>query len=79
MIVTFLNASGFDFGNFLNAHLRSKILSPKYLTSTAMTFDTFSLYYDTLQLAAGSFIYKYSRINRKITTYLGRLESFIAG
>jgi hypothetical protein len=37
MIVTFFNASGIDFGNFLNAHLRFKILSPNYVTSTAMT------------------------------------------
>ena len=36
MIVTFFNASGIDFGNFLNAHLESKILSPNYVTSTAM-------------------------------------------
>ena len=56
MTVTFFNASGIDFGNFLNAHLRSTMLSPNYVTSTAMTFKTFSLYYDTLQLAAGSFI-----------------------
>ena len=34
MIVTFFNASGIDFGNFLNAHLKSKILSPNYLTYT---------------------------------------------
>jgi hypothetical protein len=27
MIVTFSNASGIDFGNFLNAHLKSKKLS----------------------------------------------------
>jgi hypothetical protein len=39
MIVTFFNASGIDFGNFLNAHLKSKILSPNYATSTiANTF-----------------------------------------
>jgi len=56
MIVTFFNASGIDFGNFLNAHLKSKRLSLKYLTSTAMTAQTFGLYFDTLQLAAGSFI-----------------------
>jgi hypothetical protein len=31
MIVTFFNASGIDFGNFLNAHLRSTILSPNYV------------------------------------------------
>ncbi len=37
MIVTFFNASGIDFGNFLNAHLGSKKLSPNYATSTAMT------------------------------------------
>ena len=37
MIVTFFNASGIDFGNFLNAHLKSKILSPNYVTSIAMT------------------------------------------
>ena len=40
MIVTFFNASGIDFGNFLNAHLKSKRLSTNYLTSTAMTVDT---------------------------------------
>ncbi len=34
MIVIFFNASGIDFGNFLNAHLKSKILSPNYVTST---------------------------------------------
>jgi hypothetical protein len=37
MIVTFFNASGIDFGNFLNAHLRFKRLSPNYVISTAMT------------------------------------------
>jgi len=40
MIVTFFYASGIDFGNFLNAHLKSEKLSPNYLTSTAMTVDT---------------------------------------
>jgi len=34
MIVTFLNASGIDFGNFLNAHLKPKKLSSNYLTAT---------------------------------------------
>jgi len=39
MIVTFFNASGIDFGNFLNAHLGSKKLSPNYVKSTiAMDF-----------------------------------------
>jgi hypothetical protein len=37
MIVTFFNASGIDFGNFLNAHLKSKIVSPNYVISAAMT------------------------------------------
>jgi hypothetical protein len=37
MIVSFFDASGIDFGNFLNAHLKSKILSTKYLASTAIT------------------------------------------
>jgi len=48
------NASGIDFGNFLNAHLKSKRPSPEYLTSTAMTAQTFGLYFDTLQLPAGN-------------------------
>jgi hypothetical protein len=34
MIVTFFNASGIDFGNFLNAHLRPKTLSANDVTST---------------------------------------------
>jgi hypothetical protein len=33
-----------------------KILSPKYLTSTAMASETFGSCYGTLRLAAGSFI-----------------------
>ncbi len=33
MIVIFLNASGIDFGNFLNAHLRSKMLALNYVRS----------------------------------------------
>jgi hypothetical protein len=43
MIVTFFNASGIDFGNFLNAHLKSKRMSTKYLTFTAMTQNKLSL------------------------------------
>ncbi len=34
MIVTFFNASGIDFGNFLNAHLESETLSPNCVIST---------------------------------------------
>ncbi len=56
MIVTFFNASGIDFGNFLNAHLKSQILPPNYLTSTAMAAEILSFYYDALQLAEGSFV-----------------------
>jgi hypothetical protein len=55
MTVTFFNASGIDFRNFLNAHLRSKMLFPNYVTFTAMTSESFSFYYDIHQLAAGSF------------------------
>jgi hypothetical protein len=33
MIVTFFNASGIDFGNFWNAHLKSKKPTSSYLTS----------------------------------------------
>ena len=33
MIVTFFNASGIDFGNFLNAHLTSKTVSSNHLIS----------------------------------------------
>jgi len=37
---SFFSASGIDFGYFLNAHLKSKILSPNYLTSTIAKFLT---------------------------------------
>jgi len=33
IIVTFFDASGIDFGNFLNAHSRCKIRFPNYVTS----------------------------------------------
>jgi len=73
MIVTFFNAFGIDFGNFLNAHLKSEILSPNYATSPiangvkqshfwiasslcSSSSVTLSLYDDSLQLTAESFI-----------------------
>jgi len=45
MIVTFFNASGIDFGNFLNAHLRSKKLSSNYLTSVVVNAPVFCVSY----------------------------------
>jgi hypothetical protein len=56
MIVTFFNASGIDFGNFLNAHLKSKRLSTNYLILIKTTSETFAFYHDPLELAAGSLI-----------------------
>jgi hypothetical protein len=38
VIVTFFNASGIDLGNFLNADLKSKILSLNHATSIAKMF-----------------------------------------
>jgi hypothetical protein len=72
MIVTFFNASGIDFGNFLNAHLnhfhwrraqknstfKIKILSTNYVTSLAMTQEPFVLGTFTRNLAARLFIYE---------------------
>ena len=42
MIVTFLSACGIDFGNFLNAHFKSKILSANYVTSAMATGSAFT-------------------------------------
>jgi hypothetical protein len=43
MIVTFFNASGIDSGNFLDAHLRSEILPPNYVTSAIASTSTNSV------------------------------------